>query len=82
MTWGKLYWPYLIIVVSFMFGIPELIALFTNVKNTLSDYARYELHVGVAFQHSMPTLAWWSSLIVWATFVIWITAHIWYGKWG
>lgn len=80
--WGDLYWPYWMTVTSLTFLVPELIALFTNVQNTLSDYARTQLHVGVAFQHNIHTLAWYSSLLVWLTFAAWITIHIWWAKLG
>lgn len=79
MTWGKFYWPYWIILTSLTFGVPELIAIFTNVKNTLSDYARYELNV--APHVNVHTIAWWISLVVWLLFVVVITLHIW-GDWG
>ena len=36
MTWGRHYWPWFLITGSLGFGIPELIALFTNSANTLS----------------------------------------------
>lgn len=79
MTWGKLYWPFYLIVASLLFLGPELIALFTNVQNTLSDYARYELNVSA--QVTVHTIAWYVSLIGWALFVVVISLHIW-GDWG
>lgn len=79
LTWGKYYWPYFLILVSTIFGVPELIALFTNVKNTLSDYARLELNVSSTM--SVHTLAWYLSLSAWLLFVVVITFHIW-GNWG
>lgn len=83
MTWGKFFWPYWIITTSLTFLGPELFALFTNVKNTLSDYARYQLNVNVAVSnHGIHTLAWWASFIAWVVFVAWITPHIWWAKFG
>lgn len=83
MTWGKLYWPYWIILTSLTFLVPELIALFSgNPQDTLSDYSRSELHVGTAFAGNIHTLAWWASLVLWVTFVAWITPHIWWAKLG
>lgn len=77
-TWGKYYWPYFFILVSVIFLVPELIALFSNPANTLSDYSWQELHVtGYVRIH---TLAWWLSLIGWLLFVVVITAHIWWRK--
>lgn len=79
MTWGKYYWPYFLILVSTIFGVPELIALFTNVRNTLSDYARLELNVSSTM--SVHTVAWWVSLTAWLLFAVVITFHI-GGNWG
>lgn len=78
-SWGKYYWPYFLILASGLFGIPELIALFTNHWNTLSDYARYELNVSPAV--TVHTLAWYLSLAAWLLFVVVITMHIWW-NWG
>jgi dolichyl-phosphate-mannose--protein O-mannosyl transferase len=78
-TWGKYYWPIALIVVSVaMFGIPELIALFTNQANTLSQYSWDELHVSGIAVHNV---AWLVSLIVWLVFVVVITLHIWWRSW-
>lgn len=79
MNWGRLYWPYWMIMTSLTFAVPELIAIGTNVKNTLSDYARAELNV--APHVTVHTVAWWVSLLVWALFVVVISLHIW-GDWG
>lgn len=81
-TWGTYYWPYFLILVSVEFGVPELIALGTNVANTLSDYARLQLHVGTAFAGSVHTVAWWASLIAWLLFVVVITDHVWWARFG
>jgi hypothetical protein len=74
--WGRVYWPVALLVMSVgFFGIPELIALFTNPANTLSDYAWDQLQVG-----SIPVhlVAWYISLVVWLLFVVIITMHIWW----
>lgn len=80
--WGNYYWPYWMILTSVTFLVPELIALFTNVANTLSDYARTQLHVSRALEANIHSLAWYSSLITWLVFVIVITLHIWWAKFG
>lgn len=80
MTWGKLYWPYWMILTSFTFLVPELIAALGNVRNTLSDYARAELNVSPHM--TVHTVAWYVSLAGWLLFVLVITAHIWWGKIG
>ncbi len=75
MNWGKLYWPYFLILTSLTFGIPELAALFTNAKNTLSAYAHEELNVSAHM--TVHTVAWYVSLAAWLFFVVIITIHIW-----
>lgn len=80
--WGNYYWPYWMTLTSLTFLVPELIALFTNVANTLSDYARSQLHVGRALEANIHSLAWYSSLVTWLAFVIVITLHIWWAKFG
>ena len=77
-SWGNYYWPFFLVLVSALFGVPELIALFTNVANTLSDYARLQLHVGTAFTGQVHTVAWWASLAAWLLFAVVITVHIWF----
>lgn len=77
-TWGKYYWPYFLILVSFLFLIPEIIALIANSANTLSAYSWEELHIAGTIR--VHTLAWWLSLITWGLFVAVITAHIWWRK--
>lgn len=75
-TWGKYYWPVALLFTSVaMFGIPELIALFTNHANTLSEYAWDELRVGSIPLH---TIAWYVSLAVWLLAVVILTLHIWW----
>lgn len=78
-SWGRYYWPFYLLLAAALFGIPELVALFTNHYNTLSDYARFELNVSPHI--TVHTLAWWASLAAWCLFVVVITAHIWW-NWG
>lgn len=90
MTWGEKYWPVFLIISSVWlllgFGIPESLALATNTSthldNTLSHYARFELHVSVAAANNIHTVAWWLSFIVWIMFVVFITGHIWFDQFG
>jgi hypothetical protein len=78
MTWGKLYWPFFLILTSALFLGPELIALFTNWHNTLSQYSWAELNVSPRIP--VHTIAWWISVMAWALFVVVITAHIWFRR--
>ena len=77
-TWGNYYWPYWLTLVSLLFLVPELIALFTNADNTLSDYAWRELHVYNGLHISQHTVAWWFSLAAWLLAVVVLTIHIWW----
>lgn len=90
MTWGYHYWPTFLIVSGLWvisgFGIPETIALVTNpathLDNTLSFYARTELHVSVATANTLHTGVWWVTFAAWILFVVFITAHIWFAQFG
>ena len=77
-TWGSDYWPWFLIAVSLAFLAPEIVALFTNTANTLSDYAWRELHVNADVKFGTQNAAWLLSLGVWGVFVFWITEHIWF----
>jgi hypothetical protein len=80
-TWGKWWWPIFLIVTSLAFLVPELIALVTNFRNTLSDYARYELNVTTPTQgFTTHTAAWLLSLGVWLVVAFWLTWHVWWAK--
>lgn len=76
--WGYAYWPKYLIVGSLFVLVPELYALFTNPKNTLSEYCWRELNVRVAWGAGQHTAAWWLSLAAWLLFVVAITGHIWW----
>lgn len=81
-TWGLVYWPFAIIIVSAVFLPAELWALITNqAQNTLSDYCWHELNVTKALTFDSHGIAWWLSLIMWGLFVVAITLHIWYRSW-
>jgi hypothetical protein len=78
MTWGKTYWPVALIVASLAFLVPEIYALVTNYRNTLSQYAWQKLNVTPHV--NVHTVAWTVSLVTWVLFAIIITLHIW-GHW-
>lgn len=77
-TWGNYYWPFFLVVVSLLFIVPELIALFTNAANTLSDYSWRELTVHNGLHINQHTAAWWLSLIAWGLAVVVLSLHIWW----
>lgn len=79
MTWGRAYWPWFLIVTSLAFIVPEVVALIVNAKNTLSDYAWYELNVKTPHEaFSAHTAAWFLSLGMWLVIAIWLTFHVWF----
>lgn len=78
-TWGRVYWSAYLVVLSVLFLGPEIFAMFTNMGNTLSEYARSE--IGLTYLPHMQvhhTWAWALSLIGWWVFVGVITWHIWF----
>lgn len=77
-TWGRQYWPFYIIFTAGLFLGPEIYALLTNWRNTLSQYSWNELHVNPGIP--VHTVAWYISLMGWLLFVVVITAHIWWRK--
>lgn len=89
-TWGNAYWPVFLILsglwILIGFGIPETIALMGHVSdhldNTLSFYARRELHVSVATASTIHTIGWWISFLAWMMSVVFLTAHIWFAQFG
>lgn len=76
MTWGKYYWPFYLILAALLFLVPEIIALVTNFRNTLSQYSWNELHVNPGI--TVHTLAWYLSLAAWVLTAIVLTVHIWF----
>lgn len=78
-TWGRVYWSVALSIAAIAFLIPEVIAIFTNMGNTLSEYARSEL--GLTYGPHMQvhhTITWTLTLIAWWVFVGVITWHIWF----
>lgn len=80
-TWGKEYWSYFLIIVSTGFLVPEVFALITNVRNTLSDYARFELGADPNQVFTHHNAAWALSLVVYIVVSAELVRHIWFGKW-
>lgn len=81
MTWGKVYWPWFLVITSLGFLGAEIFALFTNYKNTLSDYARYELNVKTPTEaFSAHTASWLLTLGIWLVLAFWLTFHIWFER--
>lgn len=79
-TWGLWYWPVFLITASVAFLIPEILALVTNVSNTLSDYAWHELNIPRPGTPVIHSAAWLLTLGVWLVMAFWLTWHIWFRK--
>lgn len=77
-TWGDIYWPIFLSIVSVLFLVPETIALITNHANDLSEYCWRQLSVTKAFVIGPHTFAWYSSFVAWILAVILLTFHIWF----
>lgn len=84
MTWGNWYWPVFLIISAIWiitgFGVPEIIALITEVKghtdNTLSHYSQFEL--GMSTEITRHSIAWVLSLLSWVVITTLLTWHIWF----
>lgn len=78
-TWGLWYWPAFLITSSLAFLIAEIIALATNVANTLSDYAWLEMGLlPLTGKNPVHTAGWFLSLGVTITVMAWLIEHIWF----
>jgi hypothetical protein len=75
-TWGLLYWPAFIYTVTILWGVPEAYAFFTNHRNTLSDFAWYEL--GIKGSYGPHSVSWWASLILVLAIGATLIGHIWF----
>lgn len=78
MTWGREYWTWFLVVVSAAFLIPEIVALVTNVRNTLSWYSWTEMHVPSGMHPLHQSAAWFLSQGVFVVIAAWLLFHIWY----
>jgi hypothetical protein len=75
-TWGLIYWPIFLTAVIAAFSGPELGAFFTNDRNTLSEFAWYELGVGGRYDPHTPI--WWITLIGSLFIIATVIGHIWF----
>lgn len=76
--WGNTYWPIYIIGATLTFLIPEIIALFTNSVNTLSDYAWRNLGFPSHGTRIPDTAAWFLTQGAFIVVALWLLLHIWY----
>lgn len=81
-TWGRWYWPIFLVVVLGALLIPELAALFTNVRNTLSWWVWSQLRV----QSGVPITRWTATHYLvfgaWLVVVSWLTGHFFFHRWA
>lgn len=76
--WGNWYWPVWLSAVALTFLGPELYAVATDVKNTLSWYCWRELHIDVVWGGGIHSVAWWNSLLAFILIIVALIAHIWW----
>ena len=81
-TWGPHYWPWYLSAAALAFLVPEIYALATNAKNTLTDYSRDSLHVLPGQAFTAHTAAWVLTLGAWLLVTGWLTGHIWFDLWS
>lgn len=79
-TWGYMYWPWYLAATALAFLVPEIYALFTNPRNTLSDYAWHELGVSLSAKPAIHGAAWFLTQGVFILIAMWLVFHIWYAK--
>lgn len=71
-SWGNVYWPIGLLVVALAFLGPEIYALVTNAKNTLSWWV---------WDHDLPGgAAWYLSLGTYLVVTSWLVFHFWFQK--
>lgn len=77
-TWGNWYWPIYLTVMALGLS-PEIYALATNARNTLSDWVWTELKVSVDQQ--LPwTAAHFLVFGFWLVIVTWLTWHFFFRR--
>jgi len=77
MTWGRWYWPVWMIVGCLTLGIPEIVALCRDVRNTLSYWVWGALNVEV---NRDWTAAHYLVFGGWLTVVSWLTWHFFFRR--
>lgn len=78
-TWGRWYWPAFLVLFASALLVPEFYALFSNARNTLSDYVWTGLDVSVEQQRPW-TAAHYLVFGAWLTLVSWLTFHFFFRR--
>lgn len=80
-TWGPRYWPVVLIAGLVLILGPESFAVFTNWRNTLSEWVWTELKV----QRDENPWNWSATqflvFCVWLVTVLWLTFHFFFRRW-
>jgi hypothetical protein len=77
--WGDVYWPIWLGVMTITMGVPEVYALITNTRNTLSDWVWDQLNVTT--EQQLPwTAAHYLVFGAWITVVSWLTWHFFFRR--
>ena len=78
-TWGRFFWPWYLAVMSLLLLGPEIYALNTNPRNTLSDWVWTEL--AVSTDQQLPwTAAHYLVFWVWVVVFSWLTWHFFFRR--
>lgn len=81
MTWGNWYWPIWLIVVLLSFLPMEIFALFTNHKNTLSDWIWVHLRITATTTVGQWTAADLLTFLAYVSiFILWLPWHFWFHR--
>lgn len=79
MRWGDWYWPLWMVVVSVSLLGPEIYALSSDSRNTLSDWVWVKLQVTTTQQ-----LPWTAAHFLvfggWLTLTVWLTWHFFFRR--
>jgi len=82
-TWGARYWPwFLAIAVLGFFLVPEVYALVTNYRNTLSFWVWSTLRVNAGEPIRKWTALHYLAAGIYLVLVTWLTGHFFFRWWA
>jgi H+/Cl- antiporter ClcA len=81
MTWGRIWWPIYLLVSLAVFLGPEIFALVTNWRNTLSNWVWSSLKVSSGrFDIWHESAPWYLTLGCWIVLITWLTFHFFFRR--
>lgn len=78
--WGGSYWPAWLGLAVLTFLVPEIYALATNVRNTLSWWVWDQLHIAAGESPTQWSAVAFLTFGVWLVMVVWLTFHFWFRR--